>query len=381
MTRETFKRRFGCNPAICVRAPGRVNLIGEHLDYNGGHVLPMAIDRGVEIAAALRDDGRFRLWSVRFSEMFQGPLPAAKIADRFWSNYLFGVVHELAQLGHPVAGLDAVVDGDVPGGAGLASSAALEVATAWALAELLGLALSRMEIALIGQRAENRFVGVHCGIMDQAIAAGARAGHAMLLDCLTLEAEQVPLELTGKAAILVAHSGVNRGLTASAYNQRRDQCRTALGIVRLRTGKELAHLCQATPEDLRVSSAAMDEVTARRARHVVGEQARVAAVAAALRAGDFAAAGRLLNASHESLRDDYEVSCPELEQLTSLIRSCDGCWGTRLTGAGFGGCTVSLVAAEVAGEIVAELKRAYYLPRKLEPTVFVTEPAEGVRVL
>lgn len=380
-TAEHFKEIFGAQPRVTVRAPGRTNLIGEHIDYNGGHVLPIAIGKAVEIAATPRRDGHYRLYSVQFKEMYQGSLSPEKSSDFFWTNYLFGVIHEFAKLGHAFQGMDAVIDGDIPRGSGLSSSAALEVATAWAAQTMMGTTLSRMDIALLGQRAENKFVGVNCGIMDQAISANGQAGHALLLDCNTLEARQVPLDLRGEAAVVVAHCGVRRGLSSSAYNQRRGKCDAALEVIRAQTKKALPCLCAATLEDLATSERAMDDEMARRARHAITEEARVLEATQALAAGDFARMGRLLNASHFSLRNDYDVSCAELDELTDRVRSHPGAFGSRLTGAGFGGCTVSLISAAAAESVIEDLKRHYYAPRKVEPLVFVTGAEDGARVL
>jgi galactokinase len=378
---DFFKQRFVNAPVVCVEAPGRVNLIGEHIDYSGGHVLPMAIGCSVRLVASLRNDGRFRLVSRQFDTLYDGVKRTAKAEEDFWTNYLFGVIAEFEKIGHEVNGLDAVVDGDIPRGSGLSSSAALEVATAWALQSLLGSAMSRMEIALLAQRAENQFVGVNCGIMDQAISAGGREGHAMLLDCDHLEAEHVPLELSGRAAILVAHSGVHRGLTTSAYNDRRGKCDAALEVIRQETGKDLSCLCEAMVEDLEAARGAMDDEMARRARHAVTEEARVKKAVSLLKTGDLEQFGALLNASHASLRDDYEVSSEELDTLTDMIRRHEGVYGSRLTGAGFGGCTVSLVAADVVDGLTAYLKQDYYRPGNLKPVVFATTAYDGVHLL
>jgi galactokinase len=378
---SVFQKQFGAAPAVVTRAPGRVNLIGEHIDYSGGHVLPAAIGFAIRIAASPRGDGRFRLYAVQYEERFEGELPRERIDDCSWANYLFGVVHEFGKLGHAVKGMDAVIDGDIPRASGLSSSAAFEVAAAWAVQRLLGASLSRMEIALLGQRAENRFVGVNCGIMDQAISAGGQAGHAMLLDCNTLQATQIPLDFRGEAAILVAHSGVRRGLSASAYNQRRSKCDAALEVIRRETGKNLACLCDAALEDLEAARSAMDDETIKRARHAITEEARVRQAADALRSGDLERMGALLDASHESLRDDYEVSCGELDELTEMIRSHAGAYGSRLTGAGFGGCAVSLVRTDAANDIIEELEEDYYRTKGFEPILFLSEACNGVEVL
>lgn len=378
---ETFRKQFDAEPQVSVRAPGRVNLIGEHIDYSGGHVMPMALECAIEIAATPRTDGQYRLWSVQYEELYEGPITPERTDDHFWTNYVFGVVHEFTKLGHEVTGFDAVIDGDIPTASGLSSSAALEVATAWMIQSLLGTDLTRMEIALLGQRAENIFVGVNCGIMDQAISAGGLKGHAMMLDCNELLAQQIPLDLKGEAAILVAHSGVHRGLSASAYNQRRGKCDAALEVIRKETGKKLACLCEATVEDLEASKGAMDDNMICRARHAIAEEARVQDAGKAVSSGDFAAFGKILNESHYSLRDDYEVSCDELDELTEMIRTFPGVYGSRVTGAGFGGCTISLIPVAAADKIIAKLKAEFYEPKGAKPVVFVSEPQDGVMVL
>jgi galactokinase len=372
-----FREMFGADPAVCVRAPGRVNLIGEHIDFNGGHVLPIAINRAIKVAVSPRADGRYRLYAAQFDKLWEGTLPKKKSRQHFWTNYFFGVVHEFRKLGHELKGADAVVSGDLPRASGLSSSAAFEVAVAWAIQQMLGTELSRMDIALLAQRAENRFVGVDCGVMDQAISAGGRAGHAMLLDCNALGVAQIPLGFEERAIVMVAHSGVRRGLSASAYNERRTQCNAALEAIRTETGRDLACLCNATLEDLEASRDAMDEAVYRRARHAITEEARVHQAIEALHGGDLKRFGALLDASHASLRDDYEVSCDELDKLTGMIRSNAGVYGSRLTGAGFGGCTVSLVEADAAEHIVEGLKKDYYKANDLEPIIFTTKACDG----
>jgi galactokinase len=378
---ERFREHFGAWPGACVLAPGRVNLIGEHIDYSGGHVLPIALGLGIRIALSPRTDGQFRLRAGGQDAPYNGPALAERISEPFWVNYFLGTVREFEKLGHEVPGLDAVVEGDIPRASGLSSSAAFEVATAWALQALLGTSLTRQEIALLGQRAENQFVGVNCGIMDQTASACGRAGHAMLLDCNTLDLAQVPLEFGGRAVMLVAHSGVHRGLSASAYNQRRSKCEAAVPILARTTGRAMKFLCEASLEDLEAARGEMDDEMRRRARHAVAEETRVQEATRALAAGDLEGFGRLLDASHESLRDDYEVSCEELDELTARIRSHPGAYGSRLTGAGFGGCTISLVRADAADAIIEDLRKHFYAPRNAEPIAFTTTAHEGVRVL
>lgn len=376
---DLFREHFGSNPDVCVRAPGRVNLIGEHIDYSGGHVMPFAISNAVFLAASLRPDGDFRLVSAQAPSAYQGPLPANRQGG--WSDYVFGVVHEFAKLGHTVPGLDIAVDGSIPRGSGLSSSAALEVAVAWAIQSLISTSLSRQQIASLCQRAENLFVGVNCGIMDQTASACCRRGSALLLDCGSLALEHIPMPMGEKVAAIVAHSGVHRGLSASAYNERRSQCDAALEALRKATARQIPALCAATFDDLEAIRSKVSEVIFRRARHAISEQGRVEQTVRCLKAGEWERIGDLLDESHASLREDYEVSCPELDELTRLIRSQKGAFGSRLTGAGFGGCTISLVSAKEAKTIVDNLKTQYYLPKGLNPVVFLTEAEDGVGLL
>jgi len=349
---DAFRRAFGRPAQLIAEAPGRVNLIGEHTDYNEGHVLPLAIDRTLSVAAAPRE-GEVRAVALDCGEedafALEGFAPAP---GGGWRNYVRGVAWALAGAGHRLRALDLAFTGDVPIGAGLSSSAALEVALAAAFAAAGDFPLAGRELALLAQRAENEFAGVQCGIMDQLAAVFGREGHALLIDCRSLEVEPLPLAL-GDVAIVVVDSAVRRTLGESAYNERRRQCAeaaTALGVTALR---------DATAETLEARRAGLTETLYRRARHVVTEEARVAAAVGALRRGDLAALGRLLCESHASLRGDFEVSCPETDLLVELAMGTEGVLGARLTGAGFGG---------------------YRDRTGLAAAVHVVRPADGVRV-
>lgn len=368
-----FKRSFGILPEVVVRAPGRVNLIGEHLDYNGGCVLPLAIAPQLILAARRRSDSKVRLRSRQFREGYDGPAPPHSVASPSWVNYVLGVIALLPAPG----GLDIAIDSEIPPASGLSSSAALEVATALAAREVWGLKLSGMDLALLCQRAENEFVGMRCGLMDQAAVACCHAGEAMLLDCSKLTTRGVPLQ--PQVAVVIAHSGVYRGLLTSEYNARRQDCEAALQGLNAATNAQRTSLCEFSPQD--VPAAGMPERLTRRARHVVTENQRVLQTVRALTDGRVAEAGRLLNESHASLRDDFEVSCTELDDLAHMCRTFDGCHGARLTGAGFGGCVVSLVAAERGDDLIRHLERFYYAPRALTAMAFVTAAAAGASVV
>jgi len=372
---DSFRRTFGRPAQLVAEAPGRVNLIGEHTDYNEGHVLPLAIDRTVAVAAARREGG-VRACALDCGEEDAFPPDGVTPAPGGgWRNYVRGVAWALGEAGYRLRGLDLAFSGDVPAGAGLASSAALEVALAAAFAAVAELSLGRRELALLAQRAENGFVGVQCGIMDQLAAVFGQKGHALLIDCRSLEVEPLPLALErSRAAIVIVDSAVRRSLGDSAYNERRRECveaAAALGVTAIR---------DVTTEALEARRADLPETLYRRARHVVTEEARVAAAVAALHHGDLDALGRLLYQSHESLRDDFEVSCPETDLLVELATGVDGVLGARLTGAGFGGCTVNLVREEALEAFQRQVVDAYRertgLPARMHPV----SAAGGLRV-
>jgi galactokinase len=368
--RREFEERFGAPPAHVARAPGRVNLIGDHTDYNDGFVLPMAIDRAVWIAFRPRDDGRVVLHSLDFDETASFELDDGRKGDAGWLEYVRGVVWALGTAGHRITrGWEGVVAGDVPVGAGLSSSAALELATARVATALADVTWEPTVMARLAQRAENEWVGVNCGIMDQLISAAGRAGHAMLIDCRSLGTRAVPIPAS--AAIVVLDTATRRGLVDSAYNERRAQCEAGarwFGVPALR---------DVDPATFAARSSGLDEITCRRARHVVTENARVLAAADALARGDVAAVGTLMNESHASLRDDFAVSRAELDTMVSLARAHGACHGARMTGAGFGGCAVALVEAGAAGEFARDTARAYEQATGRRPAVYVCSASPG----
>ncbi len=371
--KTAFRKQFGISPTQCARAPGRVNLIGEHTDYNDGFVLPMAIDRDIWVAFAPRDDGQVRLWSVDFGQASAFALDViVRDPSAPWSDYVRGVAWALREKGLALRGMDAVIQGTVPVGAGLSSSAALEVAAGLVLLAAAGQSIPRADLALACQRAENEFVGNRCGIMDQFVSALGRAGHALFLDCRSLEYAYVPLPAGYR--VVVANSMVRRALVDSAYNERRAQCEQAaraLGIRALRDADESA---------LESARARMPEVVCRRARHVITENARVLRAVDAMRRGDAEEFGALMDASHKSLRDDYEVSCRELDALVEIARRLPGCLGARMTGAGFGGCTVNLVRADAVDAFVLALREAYRAATGLDAETYVCDAADGAGV-
>lgn len=370
---QAFQQRYSQNPAVVVRAPGRVNLIGEHTDYNDGFVLPMAIDRAVWIALRPRQDGIIRLHSLDFEETAEFDLNQLQHENAGWVEYVKGVAWSLQEAGYELRGWEGIVAGNVPVGAGLSSSAALELATARAFATVAGWPWDVAAMARLAQRAENRWVGVKCGIMDQMISAGGVAGHALLIDCRSLATEAVPLP--PGAVVIVLDTNTRRGLVDSAYNERRRQCEAAarfFGVPALRD------VMMATFE---ARAGELDPVTRRRARHVISENERTLLAAAAMRRGDAATLGQLMNASHASLRDDFEVSSRELNIMAAAAQAESGCFGARMTGAGFGGCAVALVTAETAEAFAGNVRQQYQAATGLSPNVYICEATEGANVV
>jgi galactokinase len=370
---DAFQARWGGEAAWLVRAPGRVNLIGEHTDYNEGFVLPMAIDRAVWIALRPRKERRVAVHAVDFGGTLDFGLPTIEKGGPAWGEYVKGVAWSLIEAGHTLAGWEGVVAGDVPIGAGLSSSAALEVAAARAFAAAAGLAWEPLAMARITQRAENDWVGVPCGIMDQLVSIAGVAGHALLIDCRTLEISPVPLP--AGAAVVVLDTGTRRGVAASAYQERREQCRQAARFL------GAASLRDVTLQDLARASTALSETTLRRARHVVAEIERTRLAAQALQRGDAIEVGLLMNASHASLKEDFEVSSPELEAIVAASRRRPDCLGARLTGAGFGGCAVALVREGDLEGFASEVRDGYRSMSGREARITVCTPTAGAEVI
>ncbi len=362
------------DPLIVTRAPGRLNLIGEHTDYNRGYVMPVAVDRAVVIAAVPREDSRVRLYSQGLDSTAEYTL--GREADDHkpgWIRYLEGVSWVLADLGKRLRGMDAVIFSDLPRGAGLSSSAALEVAWALALLTASSEPLSPRELALACQRAENEYVGMRCGILDQFACVFGREQSALLIDCDSLEIQTVPLQ-GHPLSLVVCDTNKPRSLVDSEYNRRRASCEAAarvLGVPSLR---------QATRETVIAAQERLSEEDFKRAWHVVTENERVLETAAALRRGDLEAVGRLVSASHRSLRDYYEVSCPELEAMWSATQRA-GCYGSRLVGAGFGGAVLAMVAEEETRRFIPQVTQTYQQATGRQPTLFAVQIAAGAEVV
>lgn len=373
---EAFNGRFHNPPAFIARAPGRVNLIGEHTDYNDGFVLPMAIDRAIWIAARPRADRIVRLHSLDFAETAVFSLDDLQKGTG-WAEYVKGVAWALQEAGYAAHGWEGVVAGDVPKGAGLSSSAALELAAARVFQALGGWEWNPAQMALLAQKAENQWVGVNCGIMDQMISAAGQAGHALLIDCRSLATEQVPLPPTvdgAQTAVVILDTATRRGLVDSAYNERRRQCETAAAYFGVQALRDVSITDFLAAED------ELDPLTRRRARHVVTENLRTLNAAKAMQNADAALLGQLMNESHASLRDDFEVSSQALNVMVQLAQAQAGCYGARMTGAGFGGCAVALVHGEKAEGFATAVAAAYQSATDLTPGIYVCRPAGGAAI-
>jgi galactokinase len=369
-----FESAFGEPPTHFAQAPGRVNLIGEHTDYNDGFVLPCAIDFHTLVAARQRDDRRVRVLSVDYQHALdEFSLDDAIVprADAPWANYVRGVVKLLQQQGWMLVGADLAITGNVPQGAGLSSSASLEVAVGQAFKALCGLeGLSPTDLALTAQSAENQFVGCNCGIMDQLISARGEAGHALLIDCRSLVAQAVPMP--EDVAVMIVHSRIRRGLVDSEYNTRRLQCEAAArhyGVPALR---------DVNVNLLESAAAGLDAVAMRRARHVVTENQRTVDAAVALAAHDLVRMGQLMAESHASMRDDFEITVPGIDALVELLQAAIGPQGgARMTGGGFGGCVVALLPVSEVARVRAAIETHYRSPQGEEAHVYVCQPAQG----
>jgi galactokinase len=376
-----FGERFHARPAGIARAPGRVNLIGEHTDFNDGWVFPAAIERAVFLAASPLPDPVLEIAALDINEEITLPLPdparpAGEQAARFpaWARYGAGVAWVLGQSGRAVRGLRGVFSSTVPIGSGLSSSAALEVAFAMAFQAAGGWEASRMELARACQQAEHAFAGVRCGLMDQFASLHGKRGAALLFDCRSLEYETIPIPQ--QAALVIADTRIRHKLDDGGYNRRREQCEEAVRIL-AGTHPQVRALRDVTPAMLQIESSRLPELVRMRAEHVVGECERTLLMADALRRGDLPAAGRLMYAGHASLRDLYQVSVPELDLMVDAARSIPGCYGARLTGAGFGGCTIQLVEREKAEAFAETLATKYFDATGIPPEVVLTNPAEG----
>jgi galactokinase len=371
-----FRDLFGTGAQI-FRAPGRVNLIGEHTDYNEGYVMPMAIGFYTWIAAAKRDDRQLEVYSEHFDEKISLSLDAlAGPPRKHWGDFIRGVAAVLQQAGYHLSGANLVIHGEIPLGAGLSSSASLEVSTALALTSLAGLAVPRVDLAKFCQTAEHQYVGTRCGIMDQFVASFGATGHALMLDCRSLEYQL--LAIPENLRVVVCNSMVRHELASGEYNARRADCEAGVKILQSSL-PDVRSLRDVTLADLERYKHALPAPVYRRCRHVITENQRVLAAVNALQSQDADRFGHLLYRSHASLRDDFEVSCRELDLLVALASTRPGVYGARMTGGGFGGCTVNLVRSDYAGAFQSDIARMYAEAMGVTPEIYVCEPAQGAQ--
>lgn len=370
---RSFSSIFGYAPTHFIQAPGRVNLIGEHTDYNDGFVLPCAINYQMVVAAAKREDNIIRVIAVDYQnevDEFSLDNTIEFLPNKMWANYVRGVIHFLQQDNYSFHGMDIAISGNVPQGAGLSSSAALEVAIGQTLKTLYQLPISQKEIALNGQKAENQFVGCNCGIMDQLISACGEENHALLIDCRSLETSAVTMP--ENMVVMIINTNKKRGLVDSEYNTRRQQCEEAAQIL------NVAALRDATLEDLLAKKALMSDVVYRRARHVITENSRTLEAADALREGDLTTLSQLMMQSHHSMRDDFEITVKEVDSLVEIVKSVIGDrGGVRMTGGGFGGCVVALVTPDLVDKVIDSVKAQYEAKTGLKETIYVCSASQG----
>ena len=372
--RFRFRETFGTSPSI-LRAPGRVNLIGDHTDYNGGFVMPAAIPFYTWIAAAKREDRILEAYSESFGEKICLPLDALSGKPRkHWSDYLRGVAALLHQAGHRLAGANLVIHGDIPIGAGLSSSASFEVAIALALTCVSEIAVAPLELVELCQRAEHEYVGMHCGIMDQFIAVFGSGGYALMLDCRSNEYTLLPVP--NDVRIVICNSMVKHELVSGEYNLRRKDCETGVKLLQAHL-KDVQSLRDIDMPALERCREGLPMQVYRRCRHVVTENQRVLDAAQALKSKDAHRFGQLMYQSHTSLRDDYEVSCQEIDLLVDLARGSSGVYGARITGGGFGGCMVTLVRSDHVDEFTSHMEQSYKAATGLTPEIYIAEAVEG----
>jgi galactokinase len=375
---EKFKETFNTDPVV-IRSPGRVNLIGEHTDYNNGFVMPAAINKAIYMAVSRRDDDLIHLLSLDLDLSYLGDTSKIVPSSLHWPDYILGVIQQIQAKGHQVGGFNCVFGGDIPLGAGMSSSAALECATAFSLNELFGLKMDALTMVKLSQKAENEFVGVQCGIMDQFASMFGRRNHVIRLDCQSLEYEYVPFNTDGIRIVLL-DTNVKHSLASSEYNTRRQQCEAGVALIQAHH-PEVRSLRDATLEMLDKYVAAADDLVYRRCQYVVEENLRLLAASEDLKSGNIEAFGQKMFATHDGLSRKYEVSCPELDFLVEQVKGRPGVIGARMMGGGFGGCTINLVREDAIDELIADLTPAYARAMNKELKVYIGQIENGTSLI
>lgn len=375
---QSFQKKFNDKP-ILVRSPGRVNIIGEHTDYNNGFVLPAAIDKAIYVAISPRNDEIIKLYSGEFDESFETAVNELKPADKSWPNYISGVADQLKKRGYAIKGFNLAVDGDVPIGSGLSSSGAVECATAFALNEIFQLNISKKDLAFIGQKAEHEFAKVNCGIMDQFASIFGKKDHVIKLDCQTLEYEYVPLKLEGYK-ILLLNTNVKHSLGSSEYNTRRAQCEQGVAWVKPHH-PEVNSLRDVTLQMLHQHVEPKDALICQRCKYVVEEIERLLSGCEDLKKGDLKSLGRKMFQTHDGLSREYEVSCEELDFLVNAVRNNPDVVGARMMGGGFGGCTINIVKEEAIDSLVKTVGKSYQKNMGKELSAYIARIEEGTSLL
>ena len=375
---KKYKELFKEEPML-IRSPGRINLIGEHTDYNDGFVFPAAIDKEIHFAVAKNDVNMFRFYAVDLEESFELKVEDLKRTETSWANYLLGVAAQFKKAGFALTGIDCVFGGDIPLGAGLSSSAAIENGFAFALKELLNAPVTKIQMIKMAQKAEHEYAGVMCGIMDQFASMTGKKDHAMKLDCRSLEYEYANIDLHDYT-ILLCNTNVKHELASSEYNNRRKECETGVKILQ-EYDNNITALRDVSLELLKQHKNEFDPVVYKRCLYVVKENLRVEEAFSALAKNDIKALGDLMYQSHEGLRDDYEVSCKELDQLFDLAQKSDDVIGSRMMGGGFGGCTINIVKKEKVSSFKEDVIREYYNVKDIEPEIYAVKITDGTGLI
>ena len=374
LLKTVFKNLFQTDPII-IRSPGRINIIGEHTDYNSGFVMPAAIDKSIYIAIARREDQEIHLYSESYKQAFKTVLSEVRISDTAWANFILGVVDQINKRGYKISGFNLYIDGDIPLGAGLSSSAAVECATAYAISALFSISIPSLDIALIAQKAEHTFAGVNCGIMDQFASVFGKKDHAIVLDCRSMEYRYVPLDLKGHKLLLL-NSNVKHSLAESAYNKRRAKCEQGVALIK-KAHPEVESLRDVTIEQLEKHVKPEDEEAYIKCKFIIEENSRLVKAAQYLEQGNLQNLGQLMYKTHEGLSLDYEVSCKELDFLVKSVKGSEYVLGARMMGGGFGGCTLNIIKDETPESFIEEISEKYLREFGHSLTAYIVNTSNG----